>query len=381
MRIRKFSFLEKYDSQSYLQNVREFLKKLSKMKYMCVNIDYDGMLTSCLIKSVFPNIKIVGFNDGKNHIWIKKGYEDKEMVWVDYHINGGMCIDQHVTTNKSVKFDGNMYNPNILLEISNQNYGDKYPFGIYHILRADLEKLGYNLKNINLDFSIMDVCKLVEIEMRADSTLGSFVNEKYREKSREYRKIMCEDLKEDSITNRFFSEMDKQVLGGVNNSNTYDKWKRSFTKKVRKTFDITNGTGYKSLSCGFFNLFEEIHKAFGLEFDIDTNQNNYIDNKLVRFRYSSSDQDCLDTISNDERVVSGIFPYKNTFSLQVEPQDAKGIANEYWEHLDRNKHINERCMDENGRTVFIRRSNEDGSGYFEKKVGSSKKSEWVMWND
>ena len=104
MRIRKFSFLEKYDSQSYLQNVREFLKKLSKMKYMCVNIDYDGMLTS-----VFPNIKIVGFNDGKNHIWIKKGYEDKEMVWVDYHINGGMCIDQHVTTNKSVKFDGNMY--------------------------------------------------------------------------------------------------------------------------------------------------------------------------------------------------------------------------------------------------------------------------------
>ena len=101
---------------------------------------------------------------------------------------------------KSVKFDGNMYNPNILLEISNQNYGDKYPFGIYHILRADLEKLGYDLKNINLDFSIMDVCKLVEIEMRADSTLGSFVNEKYREKSREYRKIMCEDLKEDSIT-------------------------------------------------------------------------------------------------------------------------------------------------------------------------------------
>ena len=130
MRIRKFSFLEKYDSQSYLQNVREFLKKLSKMKYMCVNIDYDGMLTSCLIKSVFPNIKIVGFNDGKNHIWIKKGYEDKEMIWVDYHINGGMCIDQHITTNKSVKFDGNMYNPNILLEISNQNYGDKYPFGI-----------------------------------------------------------------------------------------------------------------------------------------------------------------------------------------------------------------------------------------------------------
>lgn len=35
MRIRKFSLLEKYDSQSYLQNVREFLKKLSKMKYMC----------------------------------------------------------------------------------------------------------------------------------------------------------------------------------------------------------------------------------------------------------------------------------------------------------------------------------------------------------
>lgn len=379
MRIRKFSFVEKYDGSSYLQSVRKFIKKLSKMNYMCVNIDYDGMLTACLIKSVFPNIKIVGFNDGKNHIWILKGYENKEMVWVDYNFKGGMCIDQHITTNKSVKFDGTSYNPNILLDISNQNYGDKYPFGIYHILRADFEKLGYDLSNINLDATIMDVCKLVEIEMRADSALGSFVDEKYREKSEKYRKIMCENLKENSITNKFFSEMGRQIFRGVNDSNTYGKWKRSFTNRVRKTFDITNGTGYKNLSRGFFNLFKEIHKAFGLEFDVDTNQDNYTDKKLVRFRYATPDQTLLDIISNDKRIVGGVFPYKNTFSLQVKPQYAKDIANEYWEHLDRKSHTNERCMDEDDRTVFLKKSNEDGSGHFEKKVGSSKKAEWVVW--
>lgn len=382
MKVKNFSFTKNYNNTLYLKNFKKFFNQLKRMKYMCVNIDFDGMLTALLIKRVFPHIEIVGFNDSKNHIWIKKGYEHaiNDMIWVDYYTNrGGVSIDQHIVSNREKKFDKSFYNPNVMFGVSNQNYGSKYPFGIYHILRADFEKLGYDFNDIDIYSDIMGVCKFFEIEMRTDSTLGSFVDEKYRKKSDGYRNIMCDGLKENSITKKFFSEMGKMVLNGVNDSNTWKKWKGSFTNRVRNTFDLTVGTGYKSMSTGFFKLFNELHKVFKIKFSIDTNVNNYTDIKLIRVRYATSDLSQLDKICCDNRIVAGVFPYKNTYSVQINATDVKSFIYDYWEHISGKNHTNERCIEEDGHTIFVRKSNENGTGYFEKKVGLSKKSEWVKF--
>lgn len=377
----QFGFMNRYQKREYLKQTRKFYKQLLKKKYLSVNIDLDGMLSACLLLHVFPHLKIVSFNDGKNNIWTLDGYKKEDMVFVDYNTVCGLSLDQHVDTITDSVVTTQMHNPNHLLGISNKNYGEKYPFGICHNICSDLEKLGADFSHISLDRKIMDVATLGEISMRADSALNGFTDKKYRRKGVEYKNIMCDGLKDDSLTKRFFSKMGMMTMGenSINDTESWERWRIEFNKKVKTTFGLQTRTGYKNITDNFFKLFKELHEAFNIPFDVDTDATHYNNEKLCRIAYHIENNELLENICSDSRVFGKVVLKKNLLSVQIKPADIKDFVEDHWEYIEKHKFNGYKQFTENGKNVYVRKSNEDGTGHLEKKIGWGSKSVWKNW--
>lgn len=345
---------------------------------MSLNTDFDGLATGFILKHAFKKMSIVSFNNSKNHIWTKNRYGKKTLVFVDYNNKTGFSCDQHVDKclEESVELEDDVLNPNHFLGISNQNYGDKYGFGLYIFILSGLEKMGYDFSDVDLGTEISQGITLGEILMRADYTLGSCIDERYRRKALFWKNMLCEGLPKTSLTVRIFAEIGKMSVT-VKDSHDVEKWNISVSKKVKEAFGTDVKTGFKRVCPKFFELAEAIGKAFNIENAIDTDINNYDVTLLSRVRYTNSDVKMIDAFTNDSRVVSKVLLFKNTVSVQVKQSDIRDIVKQNWEHIETDQNMKERFYEDNDRRVYVRKANDDGSGGYE--MYDSKMKEYVEW--
>lgn len=162
-------------------NLCNFVKDVD---YHVDNLDLDGILSGIIINSINPNMKIGGFSNSNDLIYIVDGANVKNTIQIDMHTNNSnvKSIDQHVLYYDNF-FNENKINPNISFgndwkRSLNYKFNEKYPFStaLLILYLADIEGIKFNF---NLKDKITNGIEIIDIIGSADSTFRNFANAKY----------------------------------------------------------------------------------------------------------------------------------------------------------------------------------------------------------
>ena len=131
-----------------------------------INTDIDGILSG-IILCKYCNCKIVGFTNSKDKVWLADGYDDLyQNIYIDMFVTDdrAICIDQHVVAindehMQSIRGLGNKYSPQSddssnLRTFTSWGFKNKYPFGTFQYLIAQLESEGIKITLPDLNMSI-----------------------------------------------------------------------------------------------------------------------------------------------------------------------------------------------------------------------------------
>ncbi|HJH30741.1 MAG TPA: hypothetical protein C5S50_00770 [Methanosarcinaceae archaeon] len=109
---------------------------------MIVHNDFDGLLSAYLLHH-FNNWNIIGFYDLKN-IWYSKHKNIDDLhnaIWVDLDISKPYVrsIGHHIlklNNNQQAPYLKHSLNPNLIRNVTQLNFGTKYPMGTCHLIIA-----------------------------------------------------------------------------------------------------------------------------------------------------------------------------------------------------------------------------------------------------
>ena len=114
-------------------NIVKKYKWLSeKNRQFIISCDYDGIICASFLKH-YLNWELVGYYD-YNSIWLSDSaiYNKNDIIWVDLNIlpQNGKSIGGHIASiNKDLpKGFLSSCNPNILMNITNEDFKNKFPF-------------------------------------------------------------------------------------------------------------------------------------------------------------------------------------------------------------------------------------------------------------
>ena len=183
-----------------------------------ISADYDGLICASFL-SHYLNWELVGYYNMKN-IWISnKGIKEKNsLIWVDLNIvpKAGKAIGGHINIldDEIPKGLESSCNPNLLKNISNQNFQEKYPLSTlsflmwlfntkvpsnkiaqFLILHSDAtwlesynwDKLFNNINSYNFEKEIDQIYYPMLIRIGAVSGLSKIVSSHLKITSREFQ--------------------------------------------------------------------------------------------------------------------------------------------------------------------------------------------------
>lgn len=145
------------------------LKELfDKNKNIVINTDIDGVLSGLLLVKYY-NCKIVGFTNSKDKVWLSEDADDLYgNVYIDMFVtdSNAICIDQHVVAVDQNHMDTiirqkNKYSPQSEDPQNNrcfttEGFKNKYPFGTFQFIIAQMEKEGISVSLPNLEDIVPD---------------------------------------------------------------------------------------------------------------------------------------------------------------------------------------------------------------------------------
>jgi len=162
-----------------------------------VNSDLDGILSG-LILSNYLELKIAGFSNSLDKIWLNPNIQDNIFAgtYVDLYISDSRvkCVDQHVIGanrehNSRISEYGTKLNPNIIksrTHMPKNSYTTKYPFGTVHFIIAFLER---NKISIDIDLNKeIEGITLKDLLLRADDTMKTTRSSPYESNARDWWK-------------------------------------------------------------------------------------------------------------------------------------------------------------------------------------------------
>ena len=162
-------------------NLCNFVKDVD---YHVDNLDIDGILSGILINSINPNMKIGGFSNSNDLIYIVDGANAKNTIQIDIHTNNSnvKSIDQHVLYYDNFENE-NKINPNISFgkeweRSLNYKYNEKYPFSTTLLILYLADIVGINF-NFNLRDKVTNDIEIIDIIGTTDSIFRNFANAKY----------------------------------------------------------------------------------------------------------------------------------------------------------------------------------------------------------
>lgn len=134
-----------------------------KNKNIIINTDIDGVLSGAILVK-YCNCRIVGFTNSKDCVWLADGYDDLyKHVYIDMFVTNDKttCIDQHIVAlddnhMRDIVSLGCKYSPqnddeNNLRTFTSWGFKNKYPFGTFQYLIAQLESEGIEITLPNLN--------------------------------------------------------------------------------------------------------------------------------------------------------------------------------------------------------------------------------------
>lgn len=162
-------------------NLCNFVKDVD---YHIDNLDIDGILSGILINSINPNMKIGGFSNSNDLIYIVDGANEKNTIQIDIHTNNlnVKSIDQHILFYNNI-FNENKINPNISFgdewkRSLNYKYSEKYPFSTALLILYLADIVGINF-NFNLKDKVINDIEIIDIIGTTDSIFRNFANANY----------------------------------------------------------------------------------------------------------------------------------------------------------------------------------------------------------
>lgn len=171
-----------------IQKKHNLTKTLQSLDYQVNNLDLDGVISGTIAHYISPTLKIGGFSNSKNRMYIRKESKSFNTIQIDINSNNDKVwtIDQHVLNfniSDSVNFSKRI-NPHESFgedfkRAVNQSYSRKFPYSTAVLMIAMAEGEGIEFPSIDWNATVTDGLHVIDFIMSADSALGNWANVSY----------------------------------------------------------------------------------------------------------------------------------------------------------------------------------------------------------
>lgn len=171
-----------------IQKKHNLTKTLQSLEYQVNNLDLDGVISGTFAHYISPTIKMGGFSNSKNRMFVRNGAKSSNTIQIDINSNNDKVwtIDQHIlnlNASDSVNYPRRI-NPhesfgNDFKRSVNQQYSSKFPYSTAVLMIAMAEGEGVKFPSIDWNATVSDGLKVIDFIMTADSSLGNWSNASY----------------------------------------------------------------------------------------------------------------------------------------------------------------------------------------------------------
>ncbi len=171
-----------------IQKKHNLTNTLQSLDYQVNNLDLDGVISGTIAHYINPTIKMGGFSDSKERMYIRSGAKSSNTIQIDINSNNPSVwtIDQHIlninvsdSTNLSRRINPHESFGDDFKRAVNQSYSRKFPYSTAVLMIAMSEGEGIKFPNINWNATVSDGLKIIDFIMSADSALGNWSNDSY----------------------------------------------------------------------------------------------------------------------------------------------------------------------------------------------------------
>lgn len=171
-----------------IQKKHNLTNTLQSLDYQINNLDLDGVISGTLAHYISPSIKIGGFSNSKNRMYVRSGAKSSNTIQIDINCNNPSVwtIDQHIlniNVSDSTKYSRRI-NPHesfgdAFKRAVNQSYSRKFPYSTAVLMFAMAEGEGVVFPSIDWNATVSDGLNVIDFIMTADSSLGNWSNDSY----------------------------------------------------------------------------------------------------------------------------------------------------------------------------------------------------------
>lgn len=171
-----------------IQKKHNLTNTLQSLDYQINNLDLDGVISGTIAHYISPSIKMGGFSNSNDRMYIRSGAKASNTIQIDINSNNDKVwtIDQHIlniSTSDSVNYSRRI-NPhesfgNEFKRSVNQRYSSKFPYSTAVLMIAMAEGEGVKFPNIDWKSTVSDGMNVIDFIMTADSALGNWSNASY----------------------------------------------------------------------------------------------------------------------------------------------------------------------------------------------------------
>ena len=171
-----------------IQKKHNLTKTLQSLDYQINNLDLDGVISGTIAHYISPSIKMGGFSNSNNRMYIRSGAKASNTIQIDINNNNDKVwtIDQHVlnisvsdNTNYSRRINPHESFGNDFKRSVNQQYSRKFPYSTAVLMIAMAEGEGVKFPSIDWNTTVTDELTVIDFIMTADSSLGNWSNSSY----------------------------------------------------------------------------------------------------------------------------------------------------------------------------------------------------------
>lgn len=171
-----------------IQKKHNLTNTLQSLEYQVNNLDLDGVISGTIAHYISPTIKIGGFSNSNNRMYIRSGAKSSNTIQIDINSNNPSVwtIDQHIlnvnasdSTNFTRRINPHESFGNDFKRAVNQQYSRKFPYSTAVLMIAMAEGEGVKFPNIDWTATVSNGLNVIDFIMTADSSIGNWSNASY----------------------------------------------------------------------------------------------------------------------------------------------------------------------------------------------------------
>lgn len=171
-----------------IQKKHNLTKTLQSLEYQINNLDLDGVISGTISHFISPSIKMGGFSNSNDRMYIRSGAKSTNTIQIDINSNNDKVwtIDQHIlnintsdSTNYSRRINPHESFGEEFKRAVNQQYSSKFPYSTAVLMIAMAEGEGVKFPSIDWNATVSDGLSVIDFIMTADSVLGNWSNSSY----------------------------------------------------------------------------------------------------------------------------------------------------------------------------------------------------------